>query len=154
METWAVTLPPPKQEQEQERIIIYSSGLSKVINYISKWHKIHGVQLLTHGKPATVAAISWAVFLHSMRFGCCVFLFIGGFVRFSTNDQLQRIACIICWNIHVVVTLQAFLLWNNRKKIWEFVDWCHWLETRPQTFCKTPKGWFEETQKEVVKLNS
>lgn len=155
MEVWAVKLPPPTQEQpKQERIIIYSSGLVKVVDYISKWHKIHGVQVLTNGKHSTKAAVSWAVFLHFMRFIAVIFMFVGGFVKFSTNDLLQRIACIICWNIHIVVTLQAYLLWSNRKRIWELVDWCHWLETRPTTYCKTPKGWFDETQKEIVQLTS
>lgn len=138
--------------EDKPKVSIYSNGLNKVIQQMTFWHKIHGVLVLTDESSHTKTSIALKIVMRVLAFLFAVTVLIGSLAKFSSNNQFQRIQSYAGFVGILLILLQMFLIWLKRKHCYEIVNWCHWLETRPQKFCKTPKNWFVRTQNQVSKV--
>lgn len=133
---------------------VYSAELNNLINFMTSGHKLHGVLVLADDPNQSRASKAWGIFIKAMILTCCICLVIGSISRFSTNDQLQRFACIDCVSIHLLIYFQTLVFWIKQVDVRNLVKWCHWVEMHPQRYCKKPRNWFTATRRNVWKINS
>lgn len=138
--------------EHKPKVLKYSKGLTKIIDQMTFWHKIHGTLVLTDDSSHTNTSISVKIVMRFSTFLTMVAIFCGGVSKISSNNQLQRLQNLSLSCVQLLIISQAVFLWLKRKDFYKIVTWCHWLETRPEKYCKTPMDWFVPTQNKISEI--
>lgn len=130
----------------------FSYGLAELIDYMSSWHKFHGVLLLSENKPKSRWYRAGIILL---KFNCVLTiltLLLGGLSQFSSNSKFLRVASSVCCIIVIDIMIEVIIFASHKPKLKKIIEWCHWTEMRPQIMCKTPQDWFLTTRSEIKRV--